>query len=83
MYRPVEKTDLSKPCIPYGIHPMVLAQVAYLRHARIGGEHLFLPSGIPYTGIKTKLIFRGPHLVIATIDTLQIKRLKRFLIASA
>jgi len=27
------------------------AQVAYLRHARIGEEHLFLPSGVPYGNI--------------------------------
>ena len=48
MYRSVEKNRFIKPCIPYGMHPMVLVQVAYLRHARIGREHLFLPSDIPY-----------------------------------
>jgi len=46
MYRSVEKTGSLIPCIPYGMHPLIW--VAYLRYAGDGGEHLFLPSDIPY-----------------------------------
>jgi len=46
MYRSVEKRGSLIPCISYGMHPLIWGCIPTV--CEDGGEHLFLPSDIPY-----------------------------------